>query len=127
MRSRYSAFCLGEIEYLLATRHPSQRQPNDRADLLQTLSRTQWVRLQVLTTSRGAATDDAGQVEFVATYHEDGVIGQLHERSHFVKENDRWFYHSGEYENLAPPPKPGRNEPCWCGSGKKYKKCHLGR
>ncbi len=22
-------------------------------------------------------------------------------------------------------PKLGRNEPCWCGSGKKYKKCHL--
>ena len=20
--------------------------------------------------------------------------------------------------------RPGRNEPCWCGSGKKYKKCH---
>ncbi len=26
----------------------------------------------------------------------------------------------------APEKKPGRNEPCWCGSGKKYKKCHLG-
>ena len=23
-------------------------------------------------------------------------------------------------------PKLGRNDPCWCGSGKKYKKCHIG-
>jgi hypothetical protein len=34
-----------------------------------------------------------------------------------------------EEEDAAPPldrvPKPGRNDPCWCGSGKKYKKCHL--
>ncbi len=125
MRSRYSAFCLGKIEYLLATRHASRRQPNDRANLIQTLSRTNWVRLQVLATDRGAADDDSGHVEFVASYHEDGTAGQLHERSFFVKEDDRWFYHSGEYENLAPLPKPGRNEPCWCGSGKKYKKCHL--
>ena len=22
-------------------------------------------------------------------------------------------------------PKLGRNDPCWCGSGKKYKKCHM--
>ena len=42
--------------------------------------------------------------------------------------------------DVAPPPRPqpvepfrnvapkiGRNDPCWCGSGKKYKKCHLGQ
>lgn len=127
MRSRYSAFCLGKIDYLLATLHPSQRQPNDRANLTHTLSRTNWVRLQILATKRGTADDDSGQVEFVATYHEDGIAKRLHERSDFVKENDRWFYHSGEYENLLPPPKPGRNEPCWCGSGKKHKRCHLGQ
>ncbi len=127
MRSRYSAFCLGQIEYLLATRHPDQRQPNDRADLMRTLSRTKWVRLQILATRRGTTEDDSGQVEFVATYEEGGAAGQLHERSDFVKENGRWFYHSGQTEKLPPPPKPGRNEACWCGSGKKYKKCHLRR
>ena len=36
-----------------------------------------------------------------------------------------------EEEDFVPPepiqrrPTPGRNDPCWCGSGKKYKKCHL--
>lgn len=127
MRSRYSAFCLSKIDYLLATLHPSQRQPNDRANLLQTLSRTKWTRLRILATNRGAAGDDSGRVEFVATYHEGGIARRLHERSDFVKENDRWYYHSGEHENLAPSPKPGRNQPCWCGSGKKYKKCHGGQ
>jgi tetratricopeptide (TPR) repeat protein len=28
---------------------------------------------------------------------------------------------------VAPPSTLGRNEPCWCGSGRKYKKCHLNR
>lgn len=31
-----------------------------------------------------------------------------------------------ELSPSSPESKPGRNDPCWCGSGKKYKKCHLG-
>jgi SEC-C motif-containing protein len=124
MRSRYSAFCLGEVDYLIATRHPSGRRLDDRRQLLATLAKTEWVNLRVLATELGTAEDETGEVEFVATYKEDGILRQLHERSHFVREGDRWFYASGEHENLRALPKPGRNEPCWCGSGKKYKKCH---
>ncbi|MEZ5505160.1 MAG: YchJ family metal-binding protein [Gammaproteobacteria bacterium] len=47
--------------------------------------------------------------------------GTLHERSRFVKEDGRWFYLDGE---MLPLPSPGRNDPCWCGSGQKFKKCH---
>lgn len=124
MRSRYSAFAVGNVEYLLATHHPSQQQPNPRAGLLQTVSRTNWIGLQILATRQGAENDTSGWVEFVAAYEEGGVTGRLHERSEFVRENGRWFYLSGDAKNLAPP-KLGRNQPCWCGSGKKYKKCHM--
>jgi hypothetical protein len=31
----------------------------------------------------------------------------------------------GGNEMTGPTEKPERNDPCWCGSGKKYKKCHL--
>ncbi|MEO0825855.1 MAG: YchJ family metal-binding protein, partial [Cyanobacteria bacterium J06642_9] len=58
--------------------------------------------------------------EFVALY-QAGEIGQPHERSRFVKQKDRWFYLDGE---ILPPLAPKRSEPCWCGSGKKFKHCH---
>lgn len=124
MRSRYSAFHLGKIDYLIATLHPSKRQITDRESLAQTLSTTTWIGLRILATDGGTADESDGWVEFVASFREGGVAKQLHERSRFIQEDGRWFYLDGEYENLLPVPKPGRNDPCWCGSEKKYKKCH---
>lgn len=120
MRSRYTAFCKRHVDYLIATLHPSRRQADDRAALAATIDRHQWLGLRVLDVQQGRRADDAGYVEFVA-YFEGSPIGQLHERSRFVKEDGRWFYVDGEH---MAPVKTGRNDPCWCGSGKKYKKCH---
>ncbi len=132
MRSRYSAFHEGEIDYLIATLHPSKRQATDRESLARTVSTTTWTGLRILAVEGGTEGEDTGQVEFVAYHseaggaakHPDRVTKELHERSRFVKEDGRWLYLSGIHENLLPVPKPGRNDPCWCGSGKKYKKCH---
>lgn len=131
MRSRYSAFHEGKIDYLIATLHPSKRQATDRESLARTVSTTTWTGLRILAVESGTEGEATGQVEFVAFYREGGAAGphggatkQLHERSRFVKEHGRWFYLSGAHENLLPIPKPGRNDPCWCGSGKKLKKCH---
>lgn len=118
MRSRYSAFCQGQIDYLIATHHPSQRQGDERQTLAQTIATTQWVGLKVL---HSAQRGENGQVEFVAFYQRIGVVEQLHEKSEFVREAGRWFYLTGE---ILPPVTIGRNEPCWCGSGRKYKQCH---
>lgn len=117
MCSRYSAFCLGKISYLIATLKPDKRQPDDEQTLAQTIEQSRWLGLKILkhTPSGGTAT-----VEFVAFYQDDPV-GQLHERSNFVRENDHWFYVDGEF---LPDIKLARNEPCFCGSGKKLKKCH---
>lgn len=131
MRSRYSAFCEGKIDYLIATLHPSKRQVTDREALARSVSTTRWTGLRILAVDGGTEGDDTGQVEFVAYYaesgaaeHQAGTTRQLHERSRFVKQDDRWFYLSGDHESLPPIPKLGRNDPCWCGSGKKLKKCH---
>ncbi len=131
MRSRYSAFHEGKIDYLIATLHPSKRQATDRESLARTVSTTTWTGLRILAVEGGTEDENTGQVEFVTCYregraakHQDGATKQLHERSRFVKEDGRWFYLSGSYENLLHVPKPGRNAPCWCGSGKKHKKCH---
>lgn len=138
MRSRYTAFVLGDIDYLLVTHHPDYR-ANDRASLAQTIRTTQWVNLIILATQKGQRKDKTGSVEFVAVYSKrtsagitetapsgspTGELNQLHEKSQFVREGNRWFYTQGD---LLPPYQPKRNQPCWCGSGLRFKQCHGSR
>ena len=120
MRSRYTAYHQGDIDYLIATHHPTQRYPGQRAAILQSVARTTWLGLRVLATEAGQAIDQRGLVEFVA-YYEDPKPGQIHERSRFTRQKDRWFYVDGD---ALPAMLPKRSESCWCGSGKKYKACH---
>lgn len=121
MRSRYSAFSKQLIDYLIETHHPSKRQPDDRTVLTNSMAGTQWLKLQIVDTQEGLKGDSSGVVEFIATYSENGQLGQLHERSDFVFD-DRWYYLSGEI--FPSKITVGRNDPCPCGSGKKFKKCH---
>lgn len=117
MRSRYSAFCMGEVDYLLDTLHPSKRHPGEREALSESIETTQWLGLKVMDHKQAG---DRAEVEFVAFY-EDVPFSQLHERSRFTREAGRWYYHDGLF---LPAIKLGRNEPCFCGSGKKLKHCH---
>jgi SEC-C motif-containing protein len=118
MRSRYAAFCHKNIDYLIATRDPDERQINDRKVLADTCNRTQWLGLEVLNTDDSQLGRGIGFVEFAAFYEEKG---QVHENSRFVKKGSRWYYSDGR---ILPPVAWGRNRPCWCKSNKKYKKCH---
>ena len=120
MRSRYTAFTQGEVDYLIATHHPTQRHPHQRHQLIQSIQNTTWLGLRVLQTRQGQPQDRQGQVEFIA-YYQDPQPGQIHERSRFSQIKDRWFYVDGDQ---LPPILPRRNDPCWCGSGKRYKGCH---
>jgi SEC-C motif domain protein len=120
MRSRYTAFTLGDIDYLIATHHPTRRTPDQRHRLAETIQGITWMGLRVLHTQQGQPADRQGQVEFVA-YYRQATLGQIHERSRFVKQKDRWFYLDGD---RLPPLWPQRTDRCWCGSGKKYKTCH---
>lgn len=120
MRSRYTAYCLGNADYLFKTHHPSQRTFEERMELAKSVKTTRWQSLTVLKTEKGQPTDVTGVVEFVAVYTHPEP-GQLHERSRFKQQNHRWFYLDGQ---RLPPLKPRRNQPCWCGSGKKFKQCH---
>jgi SEC-C motif domain protein len=116
-----SIFTSGNIDYLIATHHPTKRQGADRQTLTQTMAETQWLSLRILNSERSKEATGVGTVEFVAFYKSQGKIGQLHERSDFVRQNDRWYYLHG---NILEPISIGRNDLCWCGSGTKYKKCH---
>lgn len=122
MRSRYSAFYRGKVDYLIATLHPDRRQPNDRQELIKSIDNTQWLSLTIIDTDRGRKNDATGVVEFEAVY-QTTEPAQLHERSRFTKTDGRWYYIDGD---LLPGTVPKPKDPCWCGSNKKYKNCHGG-
>ena len=126
MRSRYTAFSLGESAYLLETWHPSTRPA--KLDLRDQESFV-WLGLEILGTVEGQAGDRQGEVEFVARFSAAGVEHRLHERSAFRCEAGQWLYLDGRINpghSTVQREKVGRNEPCPCGSGRKYKKCCLG-
>lgn len=118
MRSRYSAFVLGLGDYLVHSWHPDFLGGLTADQLSQ--RDTQWDGLEILS-AQGGQDDDTGMVEFKAWFREGDERHCLHERSRFVRYQGRWVYADGEQDPA--PLKIGRNDPCLCGSGKKYKKC----
>lgn len=116
MRSRYSAFVMKDAEYLISTWHPNCQAATFRAEIEAGFARTQWLGLAVFEHAAGK-NDSEGYVSFIARFNENGKTGAIIERSRFLKENGRWYYIDGTR------PQFGRNDPCPCGSGKKFKKC----
>lgn len=116
MRSRYTAFVREDLEYLEASWHPDFRPANIEID-----KSLHWLGLEIISSDQ---RDERARVEFEARFLLDGRVDALHESSRFVRQQGRWLYTDGDM--LAPtftPWKPGRNEPCACGSGQKFKRC----
>ncbi|WP_141982867.1 YchJ family protein [Saccharothrix saharensis] len=87
MRSRYSAFAVGDEDYLLATWHPGTRPASLDLDPEQ-----RWTHLEVLSRTGGTPFQTTGTVEFRAHYRWQGHRDELHENSRFVREDGVWFY-----------------------------------
>lgn len=96
MRSRYSAFAKGLANYLVKTRAPAMREASDLEDIKAMIAPTDWVALEIRDTELGTVEDKIGEVEFVASYVSNGMPGQLHERSRFIKDGDEWYYLDGD-------------------------------
>lgn len=116
MRSRYCAYALGRVEYLRDTWHPDTRP----AQL--DLAGPQWIGLTVTAVQGGGPEATTGEVTFIAHYLAEGQPGELCERSRFRREAGHWFYLGGDVDTRVQP-KVGRNTPCPCGSGRKFKRC----
>lgn len=127
MRSRYTAYVRGAIDYILNTVHPDKRAGHDENSIRNWSQSSKWQGLEIMSTEEGGAEDDEGVVEFLARFRDKQGPRKHHEIARFKKHEGRWFFFDG-----APPkvttvvrdsPKVGRNDPCPCGSGRKYKKC----
>ncbi len=124
MRSRYTAYVRGAIDYLVATHDPDTRGTLDRAAIARWSRDTEWLGLEIVATERGGETDDTGIVEFIARGVTRGAPFAQHERSRFRRHAGTWVYIDGKLAPTRAISAVGRNEPCPCGSGQKYKRCH---
>lgn len=130
MRSRYSAYVVGNIDYIKNTLAPEAQSDFDYKSAKDWSQQSKWLGLQIIKTEKGQAGDQTGVVEFVASFEFAGEKNDHHEISQFRKDNrGHWLYVDGEQIETKPQtiqregPKVGRNDPCPCGSQKKYKKC----
>lgn len=124
MRSRYAAYVRGDVEYLVATCKDGTG--IDRESTGRWSSRSTWLGLEIHGSSGGCGDDVSGEVDFSATFVMDGLREVHRERAKFEKIGGRWLYADGEVRTstiVRQTPKTGRNDPCPCGSGRKYKKC----
>jgi len=116
-----------EIPYIYQTIHPDFRSDWDEKSVTAWSKNAVWHGIDIVFTEAGGPTDDQGIVEFVARFSIRGDQMRHHERSVFEKIENRWYFKEGEFmtpkQVRRETPKVGRNDPCPCGSGKKFKKC----
>ena len=127
MRARYSSYVTGDVQFLKASSTAAVQAEFDEQASKAWSAAAEWHGLEIIRCEEGQKTDKKGVVEFRALYTANGEFCNHHEVSQFVKEDDGWKFDDGELVGEKPvlreEPKVGRNDPCPCGSGKKYKKC----
>lgn len=127
MRARYSAFVEHEVDFIMNTVSPDQPNAMTKDAVKKWAESTEWKRLEIISTEKGGKDDSTGMVEFKAYSAVENTIQVHHEKAKFIKKGKKWLFEDGEpvspEQIKREAPKTGRNDPCPCGSGKKYKKC----
>ncbi|WP_233861908.1 YchJ family protein [Tenacibaculum piscium] len=97
MRSRYSAFALANVDYLHKSHHSSTRpSKEENKEILLWTKSVAWVKLEIINTNKGAASDIIGNVTFEAFFKENNKINSIKENSSFCKEDNHWVYLIGK-------------------------------
>ena len=129
MRARYSSYVVKKIDYIDETQITLDSETFDKDEALKWAESADWMGLEIVSTQKGQTEDNTGVVEFVAHYKDKNSGTELkhHETSLFQKKDGEWKFREGHIHGAGPvkrlEPKIGRNDPCSCGSGKKFKKC----
>lgn len=127
MRARYTAYTTGDIDFIVESTHADHREDMDVEEIKAWSEQSEWDSLEIVDTAEGTERDDWGMVEFKANFKLGGQMMSHHENSEFNKVDGKWFFVDGQpvvSQVVRQGPKIGRNDPCHCGSGKKFKKCH---
>ncbi|QRI66718.1 SEC-C domain-containing protein (plasmid) [Shinella sp. PSBB067] len=126
MRSRYSAITLGALDHIELTCTDNAIHSFNRVDMERSLPGVDWLGLEILGTEDGQEIDTHGVVSFQFRYRHQGKELSQREIANFTRENGEWRFDGSVINPKAPPVRSehvGRNDPCPCGSGKKFKKC----
>jgi len=126
MRSRYTAYAKHAVDYIVDTCVRDGQRDIDVEQTRKWSEKSQWLGLKIVSSSKGGPADSEGTVEFIASYAMDGLKDEHREKAKFKKTDGVWLYEDGEIVPttiVRAGPKVGRNDPCTCGSGKKYKHC----
>ena len=127
MRSRYTAYTLAEIDYVFKTSGPRVRREFDAESSRKWAQSADWKGFEIVRSEGGGEQDSEAVIEFIARYQVEKADFAHHEIASFGRVDGEWRFLDGNI--VGPPPvrretpKIGRNDPCSCGSGKKYKKC----
>ncbi len=125
MRARYAAFVTGALDFIVSSTHSRTRQEVDISFIREWSQTSTWRGLQIFETK--PLNDNKACVSFEAQYTQAGKDKTHREKGLFEREGGQWRFVTGD--ELKNPtvryetPRPGRNDRCPCGSGKKYKKC----
>lgn len=125
MRARYSAYVNAEMDFIFESTHPDHRSDYDHAGTKEWAETAEWQGLKIIGTVKGGPEDSIGEVEFIASFTEKEQAREHHEAGQFKRKDGRWYFTEGKMVRQKPltAVKIGRNDPCTCGSGLKYKKC----
>lgn len=125
MRARYTAYTKAEMDFIFESAHPEHREGYDHEGTKAWAENSEWLGLEIISTSKGGKDDTSGEVEFIARFKDAGKLLEHHENGQFRKENGIWLFTDGVTAKQRPitSNKVGRNDPCPCGSGLKFKKC----
>lgn len=124
LEARYRAFVDGKIDFLLESHHPDLRAKVDRNAIESWSKESKW---KGLTVEDEKIEKDRAVITFTVRYEKDFQTINHREFAEFRKSQDQWFYYDSEFPKpevvRRDTAKVGRNDPCSCGSQKKYKKC----
>lgn len=127
LRARYTAFNRVDIKFIESSHASNTRGQLDLKGIEQWARSAEWKRLEVIGVERGQPGDADGEIEFKAHYRLHNKDCMLHELAKFAHKQGRWWYVDSQLPDVRQyvreTPKLGRNDPCACGSGKKFKKC----
>jgi SEC-C motif-containing protein len=124
MRSRFTAYANKNETYLLETWSVSKRPENIDFSKEEAV----WTKLEIIKTKKGTKKDNKGIVEFKAYYTLENEPYVMTEISRFIKTKTtkQWRYFDGIVKSVSKANQQtnqGKNAPCSCGSGKKFKRC----
>src|SRR3989339_345136 len=124
LRSRYSAFVAKNTDYIFATHHPEKIKTLEKQGIIDWANNAHWLGLELQSVEISPLNNDETVISFIARYTQDNVTYNHRETSLFKRKDGVWYFYDVQKNTpIKLENKTGRNDPCPCGSGKKFKKC----